>query len=372
MATNVYTNYFNRLGTYTGSGTYGAELPNGANVELFKTLYGPEVLANFKKNLVFGRATKVKAITQGKGYEFNLLAEVSAHYFNPGDELTGQQVARGRRQIFLDGMLTSDIIIADIDELLNHTDERQRYAESMGYVMSVKYDSAIAAEIIRGSLVKPVSGIEADIAKGGTIIEKDISGATDQALALLEAILELGKELDKKNVPKTGRVLVLKPDYYWMLLKNIDLINSFHPGIGSIAAGDIMKIAGFSILESTNFPTTASDVEFHEIPSEYQADGVTASSYNNINTNAVIGSSTLVYNKFNKETDVAKVAGVAYVPNAIVTLKRKGMSIETQRQLDRLGTLIVATMLVGHGWLNPAACATIIDNNPSSSIIVTA
>lgn len=367
-----FFNNLNRLGTYTGTGTYGAanELPDGANVSLFKVLYGPEVLANFRANLVFGKATRVKSITQGKGYEFNLLADVSAKYHYPGDTVSGQQILRGTRQIFLDGILESDVYVHKLDELLNHTDERKRYASEMGYALAVKYDKGISAEIIRGALVEPISGVNADIAKGGTIIEKAISGATDQAIALLETILELGKELDKKNVPRNGRIIVLKPDYYWALFTNLDLINTLHPGIGSLAQGDVMRIAGFTIMTSNLIPTDASEVEKHEIPSQFQADGVTASSYANIATNAVIGSNTVKYRRFNKENDVAKIAGLFFRPEAIVTLKRQGLTIDTEEHKDKFSTLILAYMLVGHGWLNPVNCGTIIDNDPASSVIV--
>lgn len=363
-----FFDYLNRLGTETGTGTYGAELPTGSNVERFKVLFGAEILANFKAALVFGRATRIKSIDQGKGWEFNLLAEMGAAYHYPGDVLSGQQVARGTRQIFLDGILTSSVYVHRLDELLNHTDERTRYASEMGYALSKTYDKAIAAEIIRGALVAPVPGIEADVARGGTIVEADISGATDKAIALYQAILTLGNELDKKNVPESGRRLILKPDYYWILFENLDLINTLHPGIGSIAEGNVLRIAGFTIEKSNNFPTSSADVKYHEIPAAYQANGTTASQYANIPTNASIGGQTLTYRKFNKEDDVAKVAGVFYTNDAVVTLKRKGLTVETQEYLDKMATLIVASMLVGHGWLKPIACGMVIDT-PSSVIV---
>jgi hypothetical protein len=238
----------------------------------------------------------------------------------------------------------------------------------MGYALSKTYDKAIAAEIIRGALVAPVPGIEADVARGGTIVEADISGATDKAIALYQAILTLGNELDKKNVPESGRRLILKPDYYWILFENLDLINTLHPGIGSIAEGNVLRIAGFTIEKSNNFPTSSADVKYHEIPAAYQANGTTASQYANIPTNASIGGQTLTYRKFNKEDDVAKVAGVFYTNDAVVTLKRKGLTVETQEYLDKMATLIVASMLVGHGWLKPIACGMVIDT-PSSVIV---
>ena len=363
----------NRTGTDTGAAAgVGAqyELPEGANVERFKILYGPEVLANFKKNLVFGKATKVKGIEKGKGYEFNLLAEVEANYVYPGEQLTGQTIARGTKQVFLDGILASSVAVHELDELLNHTDERTRYAESMGYKLAVKYDKALAAEVIRASMVKPISGIDASVAKGGNVVERKITGASDEALELFQAILDLGLAFDEKDVPKSQRTLVLKPKYYWLLLQNIDLINSMHPGIGNIATGDVLKIAGFTIVMSNNIPSNATEVEKHEIQSVYQADGTTASSFNNIPTYGSIGGTNFSYKSFNKETDVSKVIGLAFVPNALVTLKRKGLTIDTQWKLDYLSTIIVARMVVGHGWLNPAGCGILIDNDPSSSVIV--
>jgi hypothetical protein len=227
-------------------------------LELFKVEYGLQVMKNFRENLNFTSATKVKTISNSKGYEWPLLSEVTAKYHTPGARVASMKPVRGNRTIYIDDTIVSAVEVDEIDKLMNHTDEMSQYSEKQGYELAKIYDLAVAAEVIKGALVAPSSDDlvkTTNIGKGGNYLETKIDSATDPAAALLAAILQLGQSLDEKQVPRRGRTLALKPKYYWLLFNNIDLINSLHPGIGNIANGTMMKVAGFNIIESTNFPT---------------------------------------------------------------------------------------------------------------------
>jgi len=353
----------NRLGALNG-----ADNP----LELFKIEYGLQVMRNFKKNLLFGKATKVKTLSKGKAYEWPLLSDIGAKYHTPGNRIAVDKALRGTRTIFVDDTLVSATQVAEIDELMNHTDEMSQYSEIMGYELAKAYDLGIAAEVIKGALIAPLNDAKAastNIGKGGNIVELKITGNSDAATdagTLLKALIDLAKSLDEKEVPRAGRTIVLKPAYYWLLFNHIDLLNTLHPGIGNVAEGNVMKLVGFNIEMSTNIP------EDNSLGFTYE-DGTTAFTNHDIPSafgdasNVKLGGLTV---KTKGISDVSKIAGIFYMKGAVGTVKLKGLAISAKFHDDYLATLLSARYIVGHGWLNPVACGILVDNDPDGTSVI--
>ena len=57
-----------------------------------------------------------------------------AQYLTPGDNLDDQRkgIHHNERIIPIDGLLTSDVLITDIEDAMNHYDVRAEYSKQLG------------------------------------------------------------------------------------------------------------------------------------------------------------------------------------------------------------------------------------------------
>lgn len=90
------------------------------------------------------------------------------------------------------------------------------------------------------------------------------AGAGDVELTLgagsyYDALVDAGKNLDKKNVPRAGRWHVTSPEGYAALLKADEFIHSTAAGDSVIRSGEVGRAAGFDIYVS-NLLVSVTDV----------------------------------------------------------------------------------------------------------------
>ena len=148
--------------------------------------------------------------------------------------------------------------------------------------------------------------------------------------------------MDKKNVPGEGRVALLPPtEYYKLVNENKDAINrDYNPeGNGSVAAGNIMSVAGIRILKSNHIPQT----------NETGATNVHNSSLIN---NDVFEGSGVGYGSFN----FSNMIGIGFQTEAVGTVKLLDLAMESEYYMERLGTLLLAKYAMGHGILRNECC----------------
>ena len=302
---------------------------------LFIEQYSTEVMLEYRDSLMFANRTRRKQLRGSKSWNFPLLGNVGAQYHAPGTRITAQDVERNTRSIGLDAVYYSAVWVAEIDDIMQYTDERQQYSYLMGQELAEAVDTAIAQEIVKGAL----SVNDVDGRPGGIVLESDkfmiddpnpdsAEDGVEQALYLAAGIFALAAEWDERNIPEANRWLVFSPAEYYTLLNNLDLIAKEYNGRGSIAEGTILRIAGFDIIKSTMVPhtdTTASDV-FHGV-------------------------------------DASKVVGLAFTPESAATVVAKDVTMEVEWNLEYFAWLITARQAMGHGFLRPECCAVFsLDN----------
>ena len=323
---------------------------------MFLKVFSGEVLQTFEEANLMMPLHTVRTISSGREAQFPVMGTATAAYHTPGESIMGSFVDDGdgvgeagegkylsrikhaERKIGIDGTLVSSAFIADIDEAKNHYDVRSSYTTQIGRELAYHADRALIHTIIGGAR-------ETNDRFGGTearYLGEDIIGdggsGSYTADQLVATIAEVAQKMDEKNVPSEGRYVIFTPAQYYTLVKSgNNAINTDFGGMGSIATGEVTQVSGIRILKSNHVPTT-----------------------NLIPTNSVFNDNSIANNPFGGTTGYAgnflKTVGVAFQTEGVGTVKLLDLALESEYQLDRLGTLMVAKYAMGHGVLREECC----------------
>jgi hypothetical protein len=279
---------------------------------LFLKQFGGEILTEFEENTVFKSRHFVRQIKNGKSAQFPSIGTVTSSYHTPGNFIDGQTVPHAETIISVDGLLVAPVFIAKIDELMNHYDVRGPYATEMGRELAQQYDINVARMFVLAARATN----DLTTRDGGTRID---SANMDTAQAEIRAALfEAAQTLDEKKVGVANCSAFFRPAQYYLMAQDTTLINKDYNGAGSIAAGKIETVAGFPIVKTNNVPSTNVNTGLAKYQGDYSK------------TVAIIG------NKW-----------------AVGTVQLMDISLESEYEIRRQGTFMVAKMAVGHDILRP-------------------
>ena len=301
-----------RLGQINGSGDANA---------LFLKVFSGEILNAFNRATVFADKHSVRSISSGKAAQFPATGKTTSGYHTPGTEILGTPINANEQVITIDDILFSSVFMADIDEAKNHYDVRSEYSRQLGDTLAQTYDRNVARTGIKAARsANPVTGLDG----GSVILQSTMHTSSDE---LGKALFAAAQKLDEKDVPEMERYAFLRPAQYYLAVQNKDLINKDYAGLGSIAKGTIESIAGLTIVKTNNLPDTdlrqsTGSPDTLGIPNKYRA---------------------------NYADTVFLVMG----KGAVGTVKLLDLKVESEYDLRRLGTLVVARYAVGHGVLRP-------------------
>lgn len=349
---------------------------SAGNEDLFLKVFSGEVLTTFEENNAMLPLTRQRTIASGKTAQFPVTGVAAAQYHTPGESLFRDEqenadptylskLNHSERTIAIDGVLTSSAFLAEIEEAKNHYEVRSIYSTEIGRQLAYTADKNIIRTVLGGArtstdrfgtaagntaaqIASPylggslfLDGSDADA--GGTF---QIGGIGDNNTTVegdewVKGIFKMAELMDSKNVPQEGRFVMMPPaQYYKLITENTDAINrDFNPeGNGSIASGEVVSVAGCTILKSNHIPSTdeSSDTGIH-----------THTSINN--------------NLFGADTgygaaDFSGTIGIGFQMEAVGTVKLMDLAMESEYMMERLGTLLMARYAMGHGVLREEAC----------------
>jgi len=306
-----------RLGQINQSGDANA---------LFLKVWSGEVLATFQRENKMLGMTNVRTISSGKSAQFPVIGTTSASYHTPGNEILGTSVKHAEKTINIDDLLVSSAFIANIDEAKSHYDVRSTYTSEMGRALANTVDKNLLQLAVLGAQASAtITG-----GSGGTEITD--ADANTNATSLIASIFECAQALDEKDVPSEDRFCVVKPDVYYQIVQNDKILNRDFGanGNGVYADGTVIKVAGINIVKSNTAVTAFAD-----------------------NSTAVSGTN----NTYN--VDAQHVVATVFHKSAIGTVKLLDLGVESEFDIRRQGSLMVAKMALGHGILRPES-ATLI------------
>lgn len=302
---------------------------------LFYKLFTGEVLTAFdQENIMMGRH-RVRNISGGKSASFANTGRAVGRYHTPGTEILGQAIPNSETVITVDDLLISDVFIANIDEAMNHFEVRGEYSHQCGEALGRTFDK----QVFRTALAAARAANKITGLPGGTTIALSAGYAAasdlDKAKELAGAIFTAHKNFLNKTVRPNGAFVVVRPDEYFLLVQNKELLNRDWGGVGSYGTADLPMIAGLPVVMSTHLPS--------------QNDGA-GPSYSD--------GGDVIFSKY--AGDYSKVKALIMTPEACGTVKLMDLAVESEYDIRRQGTLIVAKMAVGHGVLRPECAQEIV------------
>ena len=304
-----------RLGQINGSGAADA---------LFLNVFSGEVLTAFDvTNVMLPRHT-VRTIPHGRSAQFPASGLADAYDHTPGTRLTGRAISHAERIITIDGLLVSDVSIANIDEAMNHYDVRSIYSTEVGRALSRRMDrNLLQIGVLAARATATITGLS-----GGAQVNGGANLPTNTSGALRDALFTSAQTLDEKNVPEDGRFCVLRPAQYYRLVLDAVVPNRDYSGApgADVRSGKVWEVSGIEIVKSNNLPST----------------------------NITTGNTKYQGNFTN-------TFGLVMHPSAIGTLKLMDLQVEGAYSVEVQATLIVAKYLAGHGILRPE-CAVELRN----------
>jgi len=299
--------------SYTAS-RLGENAATSANAkELFLKTFTGEVLTAFNANNIAMPLHRVRTISSGSSAQFPLTGIATTATLAAGNEVSPSAIAHSEKVVNINDLLTSSVFIAKIDEAMNHYDVRSIYSSEIGTALANAADTAVFAAVAAATddtaeYAQGANQNNADIEIAGT---PSASTGTDVADAIFQAL----EALDTKNVTGEKSVVLDAQTYYKMFSgsnSNIaGVMNKDFGTGGNLNTGTVPLIGGAKVYMSNNLPS---------------------------------GSKGLVFTK-----------------DAAATVKLLDLGVESEYQVAKQGTLMVARYAMGHSSLRPE-CAVKLTN----------
>lgn len=189
----------------------GAKQNTGDQLALFLKVFSGEVLTAFTRASKVMNNHMIKTIDSGKSTSFPVIGRGKAHYLPAGSNLDDLREAIPHNEVVIniDGLLTSDVLITDIYEAMNHYDVRGEYAKQLGEALAIAADGATVAEIAK--LVKANTENITGLGKG-IVVEKTITGGAginyETGKAVIDGLLEMKAKWTTQYVPEEERFAI--------------------------------------------------------------------------------------------------------------------------------------------------------------------
>ena len=302
-------------------------------------VFSGETLTAFQRTSVTTGRVMERTIASGKSAQFPVFGRTKAHYLKSGQNLDDlrENIKQNERVIKLDGLLTADTLIFDLDEFIAHYDFRSPYAAELGNALAISHDASVLAELANEAL-NTAENVEGN-GKGGVLTTKLDAGVVginkQTGLAIYQTLLKAKAEMSKNYVPATERYAYIDPEYHSALASAVDFLNRDYGASGTILEGNVIRLAGFDILECPHIVRGGDD-----------------------NANVIQGEGHVF-----PATYADKHPIIICHKTAAGVLRLKNLSMESGRRIEYQADQMIAKMAVGMGGLRPeAAFLGVIEN----------
>tara|TARA_Y100000593_G_scaffold64044_1_gene118294 strand:- start:54 stop:1286 length:1233 start_codon:yes stop_codon:yes gene_type:complete len=406
MATNYSSIASNVEGGIHRSGMVNAATNSAVGSrELFLKLYAGEVLTSFQSKNIMMPLHRVRTISKGKSAQFPMTGKYrDASYHTPGNEITPTASKQAERVVSVDDLLINAQFIPNIDEAMRHYDIRSVYTEEAGFGLSKVADENILRLAVKASLcetktIAEVSGMiqgDLDILDDEDFTPNVVCGSAAADIRkpkdIVQAIMDARRIFDNYNVP--GDPFVVMPtDMYYDLFKVSDATNMVDFAIfnrdvgggGSIAGGQVPQILGMPIYVTNHLGYYSSGNTWvsnlwYQATSNSALTAGKPSTHKEVSANTAApapltksvgsgresqygvpaGQHTFASGASQHISNVALEArALVMTKDAVATVKLMDMSVESEYQINRQGTLIVSKYAMGHNVLRPACAVSI-------------
>lgn len=317
-----------RPGLDTGVGSTSTDTTG-----LFLKVFSGEVLAAFQRSTVATNNVITRTITSGKSAQFPVLGRAAAKLLTPGNSLDDQRTAikNTEKVITIDGLLSADCLIYDMDSFQSAYDFRSVYSNQLGEALSQNLDAAILAEIAKlaNTAAASINGLGAP-----AVVSMGEKPTTQAGIGqkIIDGLLAASATLDSNYVPAAQRVAYVTPNTYNAILSALGPNSAQYQTIGDLGNATLTNVSGFTVVKA---PTLTAGTTEHVFPTTGE---VTASN----------------------------VACLIAHQSSVGVVKIKDISIEQARRPEYQADQIISTMSVGVGGLRNEAVGALVFEEASA------
>ena len=307
----------------------GVATTDADKLALALMVFSGETLTAFQRTSVTTGRVMERTIASGKSAQFPAFGRTNAHYLKAGKNLDDlrENIKNGERIIQIDGLLTADTLIFDLDEFIAHYDFRSPYAAELGNALAISHDASVLAEIAKEALNTEEN--VAGLGLGGVIAQKLDAGTVginkQTGLAIYQILLEAKAKMSKNYVPASDRYAYLDPEYHSALASALEFLNREYGASGNILEGNVIRLAGFDIIECPHLVRGGDDA-----------------------TNVIQGAGHIFPAAYADKHPII----ICHKTSAGV-LRLQNLSMESGRRMEYQADQIIAKMAVGVGGLRP-------------------
>ncbi len=331
-----------QLGTNQGKGQSAAD-----KLALFLKVFGGEVLTAFARTSVTSNRHMQRQISSGKSAQFPVIGRTKAAYLQPGESLDDKRkdIKHTEKTINIDGLLTADVLIYDIEDAMNHYDVRSEYTSQIGESLAMAADGAVLAEL--AGLVNLADSVNENIAGLGkpSLLEVGLKADLTDPVKLGQAVIAqltiARAALTKNYVPANDRTFYTTPDVYSAILAALMPNAANYAALIDPERGSIRNVMGFEVVE---VPHLTAGGAGDDRPDEG------AEATNQKHAFPATGG------KVNKEN----VVGLFQHRSAVGTVKLKDLALERARRAEYQADQIIAKYAMGHGGLRPESAGALV------------
>ena len=397
MALQGASNALNAAAQRSGQTNAAGDVRN-----LYLKLYAGEVMSAFQTKNIMMNYCRVRSISKGKSAQFIMTGKYrAAEYHTPGNEIIPDVIAKNaERVVSVDDLLIAAQFIPNIDEAMQHFDIRSVYTQESGYALAKSADQNILRMAVKAALTTNKERASKMIQDYDSWDDEDFSANVTYAASFanskkaayfMEGLIEAKRVLESAAAPLEDLVCVMATDQYYSLFKTVSnseavsaltMFNRDVGGGGSIKDIDLPMIAGIPVVRtphlgalgasawtgslwSTANPAISTGqaplantagsgrAAHYNLPSSYTA--ATASGSNIGAVGGLDGTSGV-----DLENESLTVRALVMHKDAVATVKLMDLSVESEYQIERQGTLIVSRYAMGHNVLRPAMAVALM------------
>ena len=335
-----------KIGQNQGKGQSNADA-----LALFLKVFAGEVLTAFTRRSVTADKHIVRTIQNGKSAQFPVMGRTSGVYLAPGERLSDKRkgIKHTEKVITIDGLLTADVMIFDIEDAMNHYDVAGEYSNQLGEALAIAADGAVLAEMailcnLPAASDENIAGLgKASVLEVGK--KDDLNTPAKLGEAIIGQLTIARAKLTSNYVPAGDRYFYTTPDNYSAILAALMPNAANYAALIDPETGNIRNVMGFVVVEVPHLTQGGAGETRGD-------DGITIASGQKHAFPATSSSTVKVA--------LDNVVGLFSHRSAVGTVKLRDLALERDRDVDAQGDLIVGKYAMGHGGLRPEAAGALV------------
>jgi len=207
-------------------------------------IWSARLLENLHKSLVYTNIVNRDYegdVKFGNAVKINNIGPVTVFdYVRNTDLPAPETLSDAQRTLLIDQAKAFNFLIDDVDAAQANVKLMDAAMQEAAYALADKADQFIASQYVYAA----------------NTIGDDTTPVVPTATTAYELLVDASIKLDESNIPRTGRVAVVPPWFYGLLLKDDRFVKYTPQGQDVLRTGQVGQAAGFEIFISNNVPNT--------------------------------------------------------------------------------------------------------------------